>query len=164
VLSALGLAAAERREDEVRTVLAPVGAPIDAPEGSLSYDLRYRGQAHELTVRGDGDLREAFEALHEERYGYRDPDAQVDVVTVRATRREPGPEVSLGGGGGPVDEGARRVFFGEEIDTRIVRGEPGEGVSLAGPAVVELPEATIAVPPGWTGTWDDDGTLRLVRA
>src|SRR4051794_27744984 len=64
VLSALGLAAADRREDEVRSVLARVTEPIDAPEGELSFDVRYVGQSHELTVRGD-DLRAAFEALHE---------------------------------------------------------------------------------------------------
>jgi N-methylhydantoinase A/oxoprolinase/acetone carboxylase beta subunit len=163
VLSALGLAAAERREDEVRTVMSSVEEAFDVPEGELSYDLRYAGQAHELTVRGD-DLREAFEALHEERYGYRDPDAEVEVVTVRATRREAGPEVALSGGDGLVDETSRRVFFdGQAVVARVVRGEPGAGTSVSGPAVVELPEATVAVPPGWSGEWDEDGTLRLER-
>jgi N-methylhydantoinase A/oxoprolinase/acetone carboxylase beta subunit len=138
VLSALGLAAADRREDEVRTVLAAVGAPIDAPEGELAYDMRYAGQAHELTVRTGGDLREAFEALHEERYGYRDPDGEVEIVTVRATRREPGPEVAL--------------------------GDDREREPVTGPATVDLEEATVWVPEGWSGSWDADGTLRLERA
>jgi N-methylhydantoinase A/oxoprolinase/acetone carboxylase beta subunit len=137
VLSALGLAAAERREDEVRTVLQPVGERVDAPDGELAWDLRYRGQAHELTVRGDGDLREAFERLHEERYGYRDPDAEVEVVTVRATRREPGADVVLGDG--------------------------REQAPVAGPLVVELEGSTVWVPEGWSGAWDEDGTLRLER-
>jgi len=136
VLSALGLAAANRREDEVRTVMAPVGAEIDAPEGELSFDVRYVGQSHELTVRDAGDLREAFEALHEERYGYRDPGAEVEVVTVRATRREPGPDVALGAGA----------------------GEP-----VQGPATVALEGATVWVPEGWSGEWDEHGTLRLRR-
>jgi N-methylhydantoinase A/oxoprolinase/acetone carboxylase beta subunit len=138
VLSALGLAAADRREDEVRTVLRPVGDPIDVPEGELAYDLRYAGQAHELTVRGGGDLREAFEALHEERYGYRDPDGEVEVVTVRATRREPGPEITLG------DDTER---------------EPLEGELSVG-----LDGATVWIPDGWAGRFDSDGTLRLERA
>jgi N-methylhydantoinase A len=138
VLSALGLAAADRREDEVRSVLAPVGTQIDAPEGDLSFDLRYAGQSHELTVRGEGDLRESFEALHEERYGYRDPEAEVEVVTVRATRREPGPEVAL--------------------------GDEEERASVRGPQVVALDGATVWVPDGWAGDWDGDGTLRLERS
>ena len=39
---------------------------------------------HELTVRGcgpdPGDVREAFEAAHEERYGFRDPSAEIEVA------------------------------------------------------------------------------------
>lgn len=166
VLSALGLAAAERREDTVTSVLRPLGdVPFDLPEGDLAFDLRYRGQSHELTVRNAADLREAFEALHEERYGYRDPEGEVELVTIRATRREPGPDVELGGGGGEVEDGSRPVRFGGEVaPARILRGEPGEGCMVAGPAVVELPGATVAVPSGWSGAWDSDGTLRLERA
>lgn len=166
VLSALGLAAAERREDTVTSVLRPLGdGPRDLPEGDLAFDLRYRGQSHELTVRGAADLREAFEALHEERYGYRDPEGEVELVTIRATRREPGSDVDLGGGGGEVEDGSRTVVFGgEAAPARILRGEPGEGFAVAGPAVVELPGATVAVPPRWTGAWDAHGTLRLERA
>ena len=119
VLSALGLAAAERRATEQRTVLlagealtdaALERAAADAGEAAratlgggagdarvqLAFDARYRGQAHELTVRdlpadaGVAALRSAFEDLHEERYGYRDEDAPIEVVTIRATASEPG--------------------------------------------------------------------------
>ena len=106
VLSALGLAAAERRADAQRTVLGGDGAAAiealrgeiraalgDAAELQTAYDVRYRGQAHELTVRDPTD----FEALHEERYGHRDPDGAVEVVTVRVTGRLPGAEVDLAG-------------------------------------------------------------------
>jgi N-methylhydantoinase A len=60
--------------------------------------MRYRGQAHELTVRDARSadaLREAFAALHEERYGYRDDDTDVELVTLRVTGIDPGPEVEL---------------------------------------------------------------------
>jgi N-methylhydantoinase A/oxoprolinase/acetone carboxylase beta subunit len=166
VLSALGLAAAERREDSVTSVLCVLGeGDIAMPEGDLAFDLRYRGQSHELTVRGADDLRAAFEALHEERYGYRDPDAEVELVSIRATRRQAGPDVELGGAGATVEEGSRPVLLGgEEVGARVLRGEPGHGAEVAGPAVVELPGATVAVPPGWSGTWDADGTLRLERS
>ncbi len=171
VLSALGLAAADRREDTARSVLAPLGAAAlaDLPDGELAFDLRYRGQSHELTVRDcepePAALRAAFEALHEERYGYRDPDVEVELVTVRATRREPGPAIALRGDDGAVEEGERPVVFeGSEQAARVLRGQPGPGAAIEGPAVVELPEATVAVPPGWRGAWDDDGTLVLERA
>jgi N-methylhydantoinase A/oxoprolinase/acetone carboxylase beta subunit len=115
VLSALGLAAADRRTQVQRTVLLRGNALTDAalhaaveelrPEGDrveVACDLRYRGQAHELTVNGAAsaaELQEAFGALHEERYGYRDDDAGVELVTLRVTGVDPGPTVELGGQG-----------------------------------------------------------------
>src|SRR5919204_459210 len=144
VLSALGLAAADRRADAQRTVLgdehdveglaAEVRTTLGGePEIDVARDLRYHGQSHELTVRGgDEDLRERFEALHEERYGYRDPQGDVELVTVRVTGRLPAQPLRFGG------ESGRRV---------------------AGPEVVRLPEATLVVPEGWRGASDDTGTL-----
>ena len=151
VLSALGLAAADRRADAQRTVLGDDEASVDAlrdevgaalggkPEIEVAWDLRYHGQSHELTVRGAqrDELRERFEALHKERYGHRDPDGDVELVTVRVTGRLPAP---------PVDFGAPA---GEEV---------------RGPTVVALPEATLVVPEGWSGSTDDTGTLVLERA
>jgi N-methylhydantoinase A/oxoprolinase/acetone carboxylase beta subunit len=151
VLSALGLAAADRRADAQRTVLGSDDAGVEAlrdevaaalggePEIEVAWDLRYHGQSHELTVRGAEreELRERFEALHEERYGHRDPDGDVELVTVRVTGRLPA---------APVDFGAPA---GEEV---------------AGPSVVALPEATLVVPEGWSGSTDDTGTLVLERA
>jgi N-methylhydantoinase A len=153
VLSALGLAAADRRADAQRTVLGHDGAdpPLGAlceevgaalggePEIELAWDLRYRGQSHELTVRGAQrrELRERFEALHEERYGHRDADGEVELVTVRVTGRLPAPTVDFG------------APAGEEVE---------------GPTVVALPEATLVVPEGWSGSTDETGTLVLERA
>jgi N-methylhydantoinase A len=134
--------------------------------------VRYRGQAHELTVRdlddpAVGALRAAFEDLHDERYGYRDADAPIEVVTIRATASEPGPELDLAAGeGAAACERSRRavIFDGESEDAEILRGEPARGERIAGPAVCELPETTLVVPPGWAGTVDDAGTIVLERA
>ena len=132
--------------------------------------MRYRGQAHELTVRdladaAVADVRAAFERQHDERYGYRDADAPIEVVTIRATARVPGPELDLAAGDAAGAQRTRRavVFAGEEHDAEIVRGEPAPGERIAGPAVCELPEATLAVPPGWSGTVDEAGTIVLER-
>ena len=195
VLSALGLAAADRRATEQRSVLLSGDALtdraladaraelVDAARSTLGgarearpevvYDVRYRGQAHELTVRGldgpDGrELRAAFEALHEERYGYHDAESPIELVTVRATARVPGPDLDLAAGAGEAAAGAHRshrivVFGGEEHDSEVVRGDPAPGEEIAGPAIWELPEATLAVPPGWRGEVDDAGTVVLRR-
>jgi N-methylhydantoinase A len=73
--------------------LRPAGARVE-----VACDMRYRGQAHELTVRdlcSADELLEAFAALHEERYGYRDDDNDVELVTLRVTGIDPGPQVTL---------------------------------------------------------------------
>jgi N-methylhydantoinase A len=135
--------------------------------------VRYRGQAHELTVRdldepGVDALRAAFEELHEDRYGYRDTGTAVEVVTIRAGASVAGPELDLAAGGddAPGWERSQRtvIFAGERHDAAILRGEPAPGDELAGPAICELPEATLAVPPGWRGTVDDAGTIVLERS
>jgi N-methylhydantoinase A/oxoprolinase/acetone carboxylase beta subunit len=144
VLSALGLAAADRRRDRARTVFLhgdDLTAEALAPEeGEAAYDVRYRGQSFELTVRDvEPDpvaVREAFEAVHEERYGYRDPEGEIEVVTIRERRTEPGPDVRL---------------------------ESAEDQEIHGPAVVRLPEATLVVPEGWAGRTDRTGTIVLER-
>jgi len=192
VLSALGLAAADRRATEQRTVLLAgdelTDAALDAAREELAgaardtlgvaearidlaHDVRYRGQAHELTVRDLPDeavraLRDAFEALHEERYGYREQDAPIELVTLRATASVPGPELDLGAGDAADCARSRRevVFEGSPLDAAILRGEPAPGERVRGPAICELPEATVVVPPGWRGTVDDAGTVVLERA
>ena len=209
VLSALGLAAADRRATEQRSVLladdaltdealarardelvstavatltsgatagrddiaqAPSLAGDTNPPASVAYDVRYRGQAHELTIRdlpsgGVADVRAAFEALHEERYGYRDEAAPIEVVTIRATVSEPGPVLDLAAGTAAGAQRSRRavIFGGECHDAEVVHGELAPGEQISGPAVCELPEATLAVPPGWRGSVDDAGTMILER-
>jgi N-methylhydantoinase A len=168
VLSALGLAAAERRVDVQRTVLgqeADVGALAaeardrlcdDDAEIEEHYDCRYRGQSFELTVGRPED----FPAAHEERYGFRQEDGEVEVVTVRVTARTPGPQLELSAEGTAEPERSqRRTMLGER--TEVLRGELAPGTRIEGPAVCALPEATLAVPEGWRGEIDDQGTVLL---
>jgi len=184
VLAALGLVVSERRRDvqrsvllsgdaftaqAVRDVVAELAERADlGAETRTVFALRYRGQAFELTVSaGDEDpdaLREAFAAAHEQAYGYRDEESEVELVTVRVTGAVPGPEIA------PDDEGAgteratrAAVFDGEELQATVLRGEPRPDDAVEGPAIVELPEATLVVPPGWRGQTEAAGTIRLWR-
>jgi N-methylhydantoinase A len=182
VLAALGLVVSERRRDAQRSVLLTgdelstdrVREEADAPaeraalkDVRLVAELRYRGQAFELAVplhEPDADaLREAFHAAHEEAYGYRDPDSGVELVTLRATATEPGPDIdpeTVGKAAEGAERSRRETVYG---DTEVVRGEPGPGERIEGPAVVELREATLAVPPGWSGEVLESGTIRIER-
>ena len=46
----------------------------------------------------------------------------------------------------------------------MLRGIPSPGTKLDGPAVVELPESTLLIPPGWTSEVDGTGTIHMRRS
>ena len=185
VLSALGLIAAGHRRDTARTVLLagvqlsaeriagevaalsePLRAGMEGAEIEVVYELRYRGQAFELPVPGPpgpdpAQLAEDFAAEHEARYGYRDPEGELELVTIRVSAVEPGPEPRPRAAAGEnLVEGERDARFGGSwVGTRVLRGDPGAGVRAEGPCVFELPEATLVLPPGWTASVDETGTI-----
>jgi N-methylhydantoinase A len=177
VLSALGLAAAERRRDVSRSLLRPLSDPgdlraavrelIDARDGEqlrAAADLRYVGQSFELLIpfEDPGELAGAFHAEHERRYGHADPDRPVQLVTLRAAAVRPGAEVKLAAAG-EVARSRRTIRWdGDDVEADVLSGTglpPGERVE--GPAVVEFPETTCLVPPGWAGEADEHGILTL---
>ena len=190
VLAALGLVVSPRRRDVQRTVLLSgdglsaeaiarltdeFGARARTQLGQsdadlgMTYELRYRGQAFELAVPGPArpelwQLREAFEALHEERYGYRDPEQELELVTIRVSATVPGADATLGADGEGADlERSRRpaTLAGEPVELDVLRGAPAPGTAIDAPAVVELPESTLLVPGGWRGNVDASGTIVL---
>ncbi len=189
VLSALGLAAADRRATEQRTVMLRGDALTDAALRSATDDLaaqaraalgeddadvrhvfaaRYAGQAHELAITPEHltapALRAAFDDAHAERYGFADPDAVLELVTVRATAVVPGPPVDLAAGVGataPTRSSRPVVFDGATHEAEVLAGDLPPGLEIAGPAVCELREATVVVAPGWHGRVDPAGTLVL---
>ncbi len=189
VLSALGLIAAGHRRDTARTLLLsaeeitaervasevralsePLLAGMEAAELEVVYELRYRGQAFELPVPGPAEpdpdrLAEDFAREHEARYGYRDPEGRLELVTIRVASVEPGPEPRpTAATDGRLEESEREARFGGEwVSTRVLRGEPESGFAAEGPCVFELPEATLVLPPGWSATVDTAGTITAER-
>ena len=190
VLSALGLATASRRRDAARTVLmseadveagraesvaAELGADaaqgLDDPRVEVTWDVRYAGQAFELSVAAPGgagiaELRTLFEEAHSERYGYADPAGSLEIVNLRvtATAARAGATREPIGAIDPPPRGSRSADFGGGvIETQILAGAPGAGEQVAGPAVLELEEATVVVPPDWVATSDEHGAVLLDR-
>jgi N-methylhydantoinase A len=144
----------------------------DDPQLRAIYELRYRGQAFELAIPGEtepeiDDLRDAFEAEHEDRYGYSDPNQELELVTIRVTATLQGIDVPLAGAGEDSRERRDRraaTLAGEVIELDVLQGAPAPGTELEGPAVVELAEATLLVPAGWQGEVDDGGSIHLRRS
>jgi N-methylhydantoinase A len=91
----------------------------------------------------------------------------VEVVTLRVTMTSPGPEIDAAAAGaagrGATHSTRAAIFAGEEHEAAVLTGEPEPGTEITGPAICELPEATLAVPPGWAGVVEPSGTVRLER-
>jgi N-methylhydantoinase A len=185
VLSAFGLCASERRRDTTRTVMLSgaelnaariagavaemietTGAGLEGAEPELVYAMRYAGQAFELPVPGPAApdpaaLTAAFEELHEERYGHRDPEGEVVLVDIQLALVVAGPEATpRAAAGADPRRLSRPVWSGEQwVETPVLRGEPAAGTAAEGPVVFELPEATLVLPRGWSATVDEHGTI-----
>jgi N-methylhydantoinase A len=183
VLSALGLVVSERRRDIVESVLLAgeslTRETIGEAAGRLgeqarrelgeekaqlraTYDLRYAGQAFELAIEAELEpdpaaLRAAFDRAHEERYGYADPDAELELVTLRVTAALPGAEPPPAEPSAAEERESREVRFGDDLVEARVLG-PGEA-EVEGPAIFELPGATLVVPPGWRAEAGSDAVV-----
>ena len=61
-----------------------------------------------------------------------------------------------------TDGGARTVRFGDsELEASVRRGIPEAGERIDGPAILELPETTVVVPPRWRAEPDESGAVIL---
>jgi N-methylhydantoinase A/oxoprolinase/acetone carboxylase beta subunit len=152
VLSAVGLLAAPRQEDRVRSWPSPndhsgldaalaalgreaaaaVGGDPTAAEVEVTIDCRYAGQSHELTV---GSI-DAFAAEHERRNGYARPGTPVEVIALRATARRFPPALAF---------------------------PPLERSAAVGPAVLAEADCTVWVADGWRADVHPSGSWIVVR-
>lgn len=154
VLSAVGLLSSPRRRELVQSwpgladlrgidqalrglaseAVALVGGVDAAVETAL--DCRYTGQSHELTVPRIQDFHEE----HRRRNGYAKPDAEVEVVAIRAMASRPA----------PVEYGAIPRIADRE--------------SVGGPAVIAEADCTIWVPDGWAAEPHPTGSFVMTRS
>ena len=78
----------------------------------------------------------------------------------------PGAEVTLTATG-DVERSRRTIRWdGEEVEAEVLTRQRAcrRARRSTGPAIVEFPETTCLVPPGWAGEADEHGILRLEAA
>ena len=161
------------RTDEMRAEgaasLEADGMSRDRHRHEFTLDVRYVGQSFTLPILWDpadadwAPLRAAFDARHEETFGYADPSNDIEIVNVRLVSigevDKPAVDFAPAGGGDPVIE-RRTVWFGDWIETPIIdRERLGAGWRIEGPAIVEEAGGTTVAPPGWTVEVDANGAL-----
>jgi N-methylhydantoinase A len=145
----------------------------DAPTSvETSVDVRYLGQAHEVSVpygRGTGWRRLAsdFHRLHHERNGFARPDDPIEVVTVRAAATGRAAlditDVPTPAPVGDVVTGVRPVDVGDgTADAEVVsRAALAPGMAVTGPAIIEEAEATTYLAPGDRAFVHESGALEV---
>ena len=150
------------------------GVAVERYATELQFDMRYAGQAHEITIHvapgpSVGDVAETFERDFEREYGRRDKDRELELVNVRVLGRVPieapqfgSPHVAARAAPPP---GTRSLTVEGSLRECPVwqRENIGADTVIAGPAIVEEMSATTYVPPGWSMRKGTIGELRAQR-
>lgn len=150
------------------------GFPADTLEFARYLDMRYEGQSHQVEIparRMEAEsIRDAFDSVYGEAYGYLKPDSPVEVVNVRlrcraqATRFSlpPAPAGSPGGQPSPVAF-TYLTFDREERAGVFDRSLLGAQDRISGPALVLQDDTTTVLPPNWQAAVDEMGNLDLEK-
>ncbi len=179
VLAALGLVVSDRRRDVQRSVLLSGEALTgDAVRAEVARARRRRPRRGRAPLPRPG-LRAARWRRTPTTCARRSPPptsrptasatpaARWSSSRCASTTTEPGPDIDPDAAGaaarGATTSTRRAWLGGEEREAAVITGEPAPGTAITGPAIAELPEATLAVPPGWAGVVLPSGTIRLDR-
>jgi N-methylhydantoinase A len=149
--------------------------PAEDRSVEVALDLRYSGQAYELPIPVSAPLddaawrqaQERFHAEHKRRYGYDQPFANVEVVTLRVTavgalpkpQFQSFPDEGPDAGDALVD--CRPVYFDDRwVESPFYdRTQLRTGNEIAGPAIVLQPDCTTVLHPGQSLRVDSLGNL-----
>jgi N-methylhydantoinase A len=150
-----------------------------------AIDIRYVGQSYQLTIPMNSarlgtealaDARQRFNAMHRATYGHAEPSEPCEIVNLRISALGLIEKPVLGTGSSPSANGAsgatatktgtRPVFFAGAgfIDCAVYdRLRLPVGADFRGPAIVEEPDSTTLVHPGWRATVERFGVLAINR-
>jgi N-methylhydantoinase A len=161
-------------------VVQAAGLAVERIDTVLEADMHYAGQTHTVAARlptqnadevSRGMLRAAFETAYAAAFGRTLPGIAIRLVNLRVAaigRRPafdfstlaPGEDASMAA----ADRGTRKVWFGGWQDTRIFdRLSLPVGAEIAGPAILEQPDATIVIDPGLCGRVDRFGNVIVTK-
>lgn len=162
-------------EADARRELCGQGATDERIAVRWLLDLRYRGQAYELTVpiaHAAGEvaiekIADDFGQVHERRYGHRADAEQIEIVNLRvsaafslgkpnAVRLKVGASVTQ-----PRERRQVRFLAGLHSTPVFERENLPPGFALTGPVIIEEKTSTVVVEPGWRLAVDDAGNLLL---
>lgn len=158
-------------EQRARELLAHAGQS----DGTVAFevDMRYRGQAYNLTVPLSGRpvtratleaLEAAFAEVHVALYDYTPRLPETELVTLRARATAPPPVVRWEAPpAAPGRSSARRVWFDGAWREVPVFERNAMPAPLRGPAIIEQEDTTTVIPAGWAAGRRAAGSIVLER-
>jgi N-methylhydantoinase A/oxoprolinase/acetone carboxylase beta subunit len=196
VLSALGMLLADVTKDYSLTILKPTSAVTEEElrtrfrplmESALSdllvegfaekdiviecaLDMRYKGQAYEITLPFVMGYEAEFSRRHEQLYGYANALRATEIVQLRVkaigrTSKPALPSAKVESGGLPKPSSVRKTHFGRRaVPTPVYHRELlSAGMQGQGPALVVSGQSTTVIPPHYEFSIDGVGTLVATR-
>lgn len=146
-----------------------------APRYAVEADMRYSGQAYELSVSlASPDsitlagLQDSFQQLHQQRYGFTNASSDIELTTLRLSLTAPLPRPTEKAflPQPPETRRPRRPLYlhqGWQQADIWQRAQIQFDDRLAGPAIVEQDDTTTLILPGWTAQLDPAGNLIITR-
>lgn len=167
-------------EERARAEMVQEGVSATAVRFERRVDLKYGYQISELTLpfpsnTPPSDLRTVlarlFTEAHQREFGYSRDDDPIELVSLRlqatavATRlrfadlMQQVPE----DGGTAFSSAARQAYFGPRhgLQTAPIRRRHDIEKEEGGPLIIEEPDTTVVVPPGWRASLDGYGNIVL---
>ena len=171
--------------EEARGVIERGGLPIEGVEVRFEADMHYVGQTHSVAVplpfRLDGGtvgvneeaIRTSFEAAYTTAFSRLLPGIPIRIANLRTIATGRRPPLDLAALAPPAtatraaaERGVRTAWFDGTAQDATVwsRLDLPVGAEIAGPAILEQPDATIVVDPGLAARVDRLGNLVITRA
>jgi N-methylhydantoinase A/oxoprolinase/acetone carboxylase beta subunit len=137
-----------------------------------SLDMRYKGQAYELSIPFTPDYAQAFHRAHHKLYGYANPARATEIIQLRlrAIGRTDKPALSPGDAANtatrlPSPSSTRETIFNSRPHQTPIfhREQLAPGHEADGPAILITGQSTNVIPPKWHWKIDPVGTLLATR-
>lgn len=169
----------EELEAGAREELLQEGVTPESIRFERQIDLKYGYQVSELALPFPADVQPAtlhskltqiFTEAHRQAFGY-DRDDPIELVNLRLRALASSGRVRFADLVARVpmvqseQHGVRPAYFGPvhgSLETQVLRRADIVGY-MAGPLIVEEPDTTVVVPPGWTVRRDEQGNLLLTK-
>ena len=154
--------------EQAEGALRNQGVADEAIDTQRRAALRYAGSdsAIEIGIGGAEAMREEFERVHRQRFGYADADAKVIVETLMAEAigRTGSTPAKAGAQGGTETAGRSGLLPLQEREMVIDRATIAPDQTVTGPALITEQTATTYLEPGWQARLDERANLILTRA